>query len=185
MSGTLPKFRTCEDDVSLSVEIKSESSVGSYDWGGDGTETTNGFVYNTDGAYIITNTTGNCAATKMVALGLATTRPCTVTSAHTGSTYNPISGGGGGGLETVNSEGKVVKVQDQDGNSYAVVQIGSQCWMRSNLRTTHFSDGTEIPNGTGMNGSSHTQSYVDPFLYKPVTGAKMASSFSYRDYYEK
>lgn len=35
-------------------------------------------------------------------------------------------------------------VVDFDGNVYNVVQIGSQCWMKENLRTTHYANGTEI-----------------------------------------
>ena len=35
-------------------------------------------------------------------------------------------------------------VTDYDGNSYNTVLIGVQCWMRENLRTTHYADGTEI-----------------------------------------
>lgn len=37
---------------------------------------------------------------------------------------------------------------DYDGNQYHTLQLGNQCWMKENLRTTHFSDGTEIPLGT-------------------------------------
>lgn len=36
-------------------------------------------------------------------------------------------------------------VTDYDGNIYNTVQIGNQCWMRENLRTTHYADGTSIP----------------------------------------
>lgn len=36
-------------------------------------------------------------------------------------------------------------VSDIDGNSYEVVFIGKQIWMKENLKTTHYSNGTEIP----------------------------------------
>lgn len=38
-------------------------------------------------------------------------------------------------------------IQDFDGNSYNTIQLGEQCWMRENLRTTHYADGAEIPFG--------------------------------------
>jgi len=40
-------------------------------------------------------------------------------------------------------------VSDFDGNVYSTVQIGDQCWMRVNLNTTHYSDGTGLIDGTG------------------------------------
>ena len=36
---------------------------------------------------------------------------------------------------------------DYDGNVYDAVRIGDQIWLRQNMRTTHYSDGTPIPNG--------------------------------------
>ena len=36
------------------------------------------------------------------------------------------------------------KVTDYEGNQYNTVKIGNQCWMKENLRTTHYSDGTSI-----------------------------------------
>lgn len=35
-------------------------------------------------------------------------------------------------------------VKDYDGNSYDAVKIGKQVWMKTNLRTTHYADGTPI-----------------------------------------
>jgi uncharacterized protein (TIGR02145 family) len=35
-------------------------------------------------------------------------------------------------------------VQDLDGNTYNTVQIGSQCWMRENLKTTQYKTGADI-----------------------------------------
>lgn len=44
--------------------------------------------------------------------------------------------------------GDLTTVADVDDNVYPVIAIGNQCWTQTNLRTTHFSDQTEIPNVT-------------------------------------
>ena len=51
-------------------------------------------------------------------------------------------------------------VTDYDGNVYRTIPIGQQCWMRENLRTTHFADGTAIAFGSGS-------STTTPYLYAP------------------
>ena len=56
---------------------------------------------------------------------------------------------------------RITYVQDYDGNSYNVVQIGNQCWMKQNLRCTHYSDGNSIPLGdTIMMGNTNPYYYV-------------------------
>jgi uncharacterized protein (TIGR02145 family) len=37
-------------------------------------------------------------------------------------------------------------LRDIDGNTYKAVQIGDQCWIAENLRTTKYQDGSSIPN---------------------------------------
>ncbi len=67
---------------------------------------------------------------------------------------------GGGAVIDEKSCPGTPTVTDHEGNVYATVQIGSQCWMRDNLRTTHFEDGTAIPAG-GSSTSITTPYYYD------------------------
>jgi len=64
-------------------------------------------------------------------------------------------------------------VKDYDGNTYKTVQLGSQCWMAENLRTTHFTDGREILLGGDRSAK------VTPFRYYPDNNSSNVSKFGY------
>jgi uncharacterized protein (TIGR02145 family) len=67
------------------------------------------------------------------------------------------------------------QVTDYDGNIYNTITIGTQLWMQENLKTTHFRDGTSIPNVTSSAwGSLVTPAYVwnnNDISYKNPYGA--------------
>jgi uncharacterized protein (TIGR02145 family) len=79
-------------------------------------------------------------------------------------------------------------VTDYDNNTYNTLQIGSQCWMKENLRTTHYSDGTSIPLasfGTSVttayrcypnNSSSNVSTYGYLYNWKAAMGSSSSSS---------
>jgi uncharacterized protein (TIGR02145 family) len=68
-------------------------------------------------------------------------------------------------------------VTDIDGNVYQTVVIGSQCWMKENLKTTRFNDGTPIPLVTNFsqwsneNGPAYCYYNNDSISYKSIYGA--------------
>ena len=49
---------------------------------------------------------------------------------------------------------------DFDGHSYRTVKIGTQCWTKTNLRTTHYRNGGAIP--VNQTATSLTPSYYSP-----------------------
>jgi len=68
-------------------------------------------------------------------------------------------------------------VTDADGNIYSTVSIGKQVWMKENLKTTKYNDGTPIPNITDYTAweALSTPSYCwynnDAASYKAYYGA--------------
>lgn len=66
-------------------------------------------------------------------------------------------------------------VLDADGNEYSVVEIAGKRWLTSNLRTTHYNDGTEIPVVEG--GTDEWVALTKPAACAPENNA------DYRDRY--
>ena len=63
-------------------------------------------------------------------------------------------------------------LMDYDGNMYNTVLIGTQCWMKDNLRTSHYSDGTAIAQGV-------TVSTTIPYRYRPDNNSMNVSTHGY------
>lgn len=57
-------------------------------------------------------------------------------------------------------------VSDVDGNEYHTVRIGTQCWLKENMRTTHYADGTVVnPDGMMSPGWDSVNVPVYGYLY--------------------
>ena len=81
----------------------------------------------------------------------------------------------------------VAIVTDIDNNTYNTVQIGNQCWMRENLRTIRYTNGTYIALGSSTstttayryypnNNSSNVSTYGYLYNWKAVMGNSSSSS---------
>ena len=193
-SSVAPSFTYAVDTTSVIVKrISANTSI--TNWGGGGTEggkTVAGYkntvyTYNASGIYDITaTTTEGCTITRKVAVGNATLHPCAVTVAHPAQT-----GLIGSGHETplASSSDSIISVTDVDGNVYDVVQIGTQCWLKSNLRTRNFSDGTAITSGTmAGEGGYNALSTVSPYYYRPpvnvATPDRYFRNYIVEEYYD-
>ena len=68
-------------------------------------------------------------------------------------------------------------VTDYDGNVYNTIYIGAQCWMKENLKTTHYSNGATITKGQASTnsyvpyaGNKYYYEYGDDPTNKPIYG---------------
>lgn len=72
-------------------------------------------------------------------------------------------------------------VTDIDGNVYHTVQLGNQCWMKENLRTTRFANGDSIlldPNPVYMLGYGNDAN-PNPYRYAPNNDSCNVSVYGY------
>lgn len=69
------------------------------------------------------------------------------------------------------------KVADYDGNIYATVEIGAQCWMAENLRATKYSDGTSVSDLRAPdNNSANVPVYGYLYTWDATMNGEAASS---------
>jgi uncharacterized protein (TIGR02145 family) len=62
-------------------------------------------------------------------------------------------------------------VADIDGNVYSTVLVGTQCWMASNMMTSHYPDGTAITRGDTGTGGNWTGSDAGLYAYPSNGGS--------------
>ncbi len=122
-------------DVPLQVAFTDESlsSPESWNWYfGDGSTSTQQnptHTYTAEWQYTVTLTVENDNGS----------------DCETKTNYITVTDGGGGGGNWGEPCPGTPTVTDIDGNVYNTVLIGNQCWIKENLKVTHYPNGDEIP----------------------------------------
>ena len=75
-----------------------------------------------------------------------------------------------GGEEPTSFNCGTSKMVDADGNEYETVQIGTQCWTKTNLRSTKAADGSAIPAGGSTTSNTEPYYYVNSAVNPAVYG---------------
>ncbi len=68
-------------------------------------------------------------------------------------------------------------VTDVDGNYYETVQIGTQCWMAENLKTTNYANGSSI-SGVYDDGATYFENYGKVYTWAAVMGGSASSNLN-------
>lgn len=72
-------------------------------------------------------------------------------------------------------------VKDYDGNTYDAVKIGKQVWTKTNMRCTHYADGTAIPKTYVLKSGTYIVSCEDPFYYEcPISDTRYGLYYNWQ-----
>ncbi|NTW13716.1 MAG: hypothetical protein HGA31_01660 [Candidatus Moranbacteria bacterium] len=74
--------------------------------------------------------------------------------------------------------GTTISVKDEDNNTYDTVTIGTQCWMKQNMKTTKYPDGSAInrgPNGATWDGTDHAYYAFPPNVQNTIEESTVGS----------
>ena len=158
----------------LIVNLSNIENTDSIQWDMDsdpvsvgGTSATHDYTSKGAGTYTITATgpaPDRCTATQCVTV--SGKRYCNVAAHENEHEYL---------TNTIDS------LYDVQGHSYAVVQIGSQCWMAQNLRVTKYYNEVTNSYDTILGGldQAPSYSYSNPYFYNPVNGDISACGYLY------
>ena len=131
-----------------------------------------------DGGSAITGYTATSSPGGLTGTGSAS--PITLTGLTIGTAYTfTVTATNANGTSPASSASNSVTppVTDGDGNVYNIVTIGTQVWMKENLKTTKYNDGTTIPNVTdnatwaGLGTDAYCWYKNDAATYKATYGA--------------
>lgn len=168
---TIPAVTTANVSGITSAGAQSGGEISS---AGGGTLTAKGVCWGT-------NPTPTTADNKTADTSSANTFISHITGLTPNTTYyvrayaTNSAGTGYGSEKTFTTTAPPAPISDSDGNTYPVVEIGSQVWMAANLRTTTYNNGSTIPLVTDMNSWTYTTdgaycSYDNNAAYVSVYG---------------